>query len=136
MWDEDLESEESEEEVEINPIKKFKRKSHNFPPLNQNPALALFVRQITREIEKLKENTIHQNLNTEQRLALKSLKNNAEIPIKASDKGGNIALMDIIDYRNMCLRILKNTQCYRKISPSLVERYNQEFYSLVNGGSK
>lgn len=47
MWEEDLES---EEEMEGDPIKKFKRKSHSFPPLNQNPALALFVRQITKEI--------------------------------------------------------------------------------------
>lgn len=63
MWEEDFESEKSEEEVERNPIKKFKRKSHSFPPLNQNPALALFIRQITREIEDLRTDTIPHNLN-------------------------------------------------------------------------
>lgn len=31
-----------------------------------------------------------------------------------------------------CLKILKNTKCYQKISPSIVDRMNQEFYQLID----
>lgn len=38
--------------------KKFKRKSNKFPPLSQNPALVLFVRQTTREIENMRNDNV------------------------------------------------------------------------------
>lgn len=60
LWEEELGSGESkDEEIEEgdkptrNADKKFKKKSHKFPPLSLNPAIALFVKQTTREIEKL-----------------------------------------------------------------------------------
>lgn len=44
--------------------------------------------------------------------------------------------MDNVNYENMCLKILNNTKCYRKISSSLVYRFNQELYSLVDQSLK
>lgn len=79
----------------------------------------------------MRNDTTHHNLNSEQIHAFKSLKNNIGITIKASDKGGNIVLMDNINYENLCLKILKIT-CYCKISPSLVNRFSHEFYSLID----
>lgn len=32
----------------------------------------------------------------------------------------------------MCQNILNNIKCYRKISPSLVDKFNKEFFSLVD----
>lgn len=50
--------------------------------------------------------TMLSNLSPEQTLALESLKNNFGITIKASDKGGNVVLMDNELYENMCLKML------------------------------
>lgn len=40
--------------------------------------------------------------------------------------------MDNSDYEDMCLKILRNTKCYQKMSPSTVDRMNGEFYQLVD----
>lgn len=135
LWEEELDSGESEEEggEPINyTAKKFKKKSRKFPPLNQNPAIALFVRQITREIEELVKQTTKNNLSPEHRHALKIIRNDMNITIKASDRGGNIVLMDNAKYERMCLNILNNTKCYKKISPALVDKFNQEFLCLID----
>lgn len=71
-------------------------------------------------------------MNVEQQHALKTLKTNSEVSIKASDKGGNVVLMNNIDYEKMCLEILNNRQCYKKIYPATVDRFNGEFYQLVD----
>lgn len=101
--------------VEQLPPQKIKRKSNKFPLLNQNPTLALFVRQTMREIENMQNDNVTKNLNPEQNLSLKSLKK-----------------MDNEMYKNMCSKILKDKKCYRKISSSIVDRYNQDFYRLVD----
>lgn len=83
--DDELQNEESSEVVEQPPSKKIKRKFNTFPPLNQNPTLVLFVRQTRREIENMKNDNVTKNWSPIQNLALKSLKNNFGITIKASD---------------------------------------------------
>ncbi|XP_040188254.1 uncharacterized protein LOC120920313 [Rana temporaria] len=40
--------------------------------------------------------------------------------------------MNNIDYEKMCLKILNNKQCYRKITAATVDRFNGEFYELVD----
>lgn len=133
-WLDAWESDDSEEEKidDSKQHKQFKRKSHRFPALSQNPALALFVKQTAKEIESLNKDKSIRNLTPEQQNALHSLKNNLDITIKGSDKGGNIVLMDNSKYEEMCLKILNNRKCYRKISASLVDGFNQEFYRLVD----
>lgn len=129
-WLDAWESDDSEDEKIDNTQqhKQFKRKLHRFPALNQNPALALFVKQTTKEIESLNKDKSVRNLSFEQQNALQSLKNNLDITIKGSDKGGNIVLMDNSKYEDMCLKILNNRTCYRKISASLANKFTQEFY--------
>ncbi|XP_073478692.1 uncharacterized protein [Aquarana catesbeiana] len=40
--------------------------------------------------------------------------------------------MDNAKYEKMCFNILNDTKCYKKISPSTVDKFNQEFFSLVD----
>lgn len=63
---------------------------------------------------------------------LRQLANNNLITIKPADKGGNIVLLDNEKYINMCNKILKNLDWYRHIPADIVEKYNKEFYLLVD----
>lgn len=58
------------------------------------------MRQTTKEIEEVGEHTVNNNLSLEHKHALKTV-NNMEITIKASDKGGNVVLMDNSNYENV-----------------------------------
>lgn len=113
VWEDDLDSEDSDDESQHDQQQqtKFKRKSHKFPLLNQNPALALFVKQTTKEIVAIKIDRTVKNLSLEQQTTLKSLKDNVEITIKGSDKGGNIVIMGNTMYEDMCLKSLNNRKC-------------------------
>jgi len=55
------------------------------------------------------------NLDREETLSLKTLKNNNSIVIKSADKGGAIVIMDKEAYINEANRQLQNTKYYRKI---------------------
>lgn len=59
--------------------------------------------------------------------------------LKSSDKGGNVDIMYNEQYVSMYEKILSNTNWYRPIAPKLIDRFNEQFYDLVdtafrNGG--
>lgn len=80
--------EDSEKESQRQTIIKFIKKSQKFPSLSQDPAIALFVRQTTKDIEMLWNKENIDNLTPEQHKSLRSLQNNDTITIKPSNKGG------------------------------------------------
>lgn len=88
VWEDDFDSEESDDEKsqDRQQPKIFKKKSNKFPPLNQNPALALFVKVTTKEIQTINKEKTVKNLDLEHQKDLKTLKENVEITIKGSDK--------------------------------------------------
>lgn len=58
---------------------------------------------------------IKDNLSIDQRLAIKSLKNNRNIIIKPADKGGKICILNLQNYINEGERQLKNKKYYTEI---------------------
>lgn len=68
------------------------------------------------------------NLTQGQQKSLKHLQDNDDTTIKPADKGGNIVIMNKDHYKQMCMKILDNQKCYTKISPILINAYNEEFY--------
>lgn len=78
----------------------------------------------------MKKGNVHLILNVEQQHALKTLKSLSEITIKASDKGGNVVLMNNLNYEKMCLKILKQQTMLLQNFTSCCW-FNNDFYRLV-----
>lgn len=72
------------------------------------------------------------NISVQEVKALKQLSDNHSITIKPADKGGNIVLLDNDKYTLMCYKILKNQDWYRRITGDIIEKYNKEFYPLID----
>ncbi|KAM5151821.1 cytochrome P450 2W1-like [Mantella aurantiaca] len=118
--------------TKIPTVSDLKTKSHRFPAIT-NPYLALFIRQTTSAINALKiPKNIPNNLTPTQNLALQHLQNNSSIVIKPSDKGGNVVIMDVQQYLDMCYRILNNTEWYTMVSSNFVDVVYAKFYSLID----
>lgn len=115
------------------PVQTFKKKSDKFPALNTNSNVLAFVKLTHNEIRKINITSKKQhNLSPKEREALKSLASNSTITIKPSDKGGNIVILDNDQYVAICNNILSNQQWYCKISSSKIEKFNKEFYKLMD----
>uniref|UniRef100_A0A8C5Q3U2 Reverse transcriptase domain-containing protein n=1 Tax=Leptobrachium leishanense TaxID=445787 RepID=A0A8C5Q3U2_9ANUR len=130
----DLLDKNEEPSVEIN--RKFKNKSKYTPSFSEFSSIDLFVKLVTNEINELeiipwkKE----QNLSREERIALRELKNEKSIEIKASDKGGNIVIMSKPDYKDMCLRIINDPEGYTLLTFNPTEKYFLELDKLLQKG--
>lgn len=112
---------------------KLKKKSDKFPSPNLNTNLGVFLAMTTKEIKKININVSEvQIMSVQDKLAIKTLTNQHQLTIKPADKGANIVIMSNIQNKAMCLKILKNKEWYRPIPRSLIERYNKEFYILVD----
>lgn len=87
----------------LNSITLFKKQSTKFSPININPNVAMFLKQTIRDVCQLPlRKNAPSNLNEAENQALRSLGENKSITIKASDKGGNIVVMDNAQYKQMC----------------------------------
>lgn len=117
----------------LNPTTFFKKLLTKFPPPNINPNVAIFLKQTIRDICKLplKKNN-PTNLTVKENKALDNLHKNKSIIIKASDKGGNVFIMKNSHYKCMCLRILNISSWYKSIPLARINRFNNEFYMLVD----
>lgn len=71
-------------------------------------------------------------MSQKEKQALKILKQNSNITIKSSDKGGNIVVMDNTFYIDMCEKILSNKDWYQKINMSKIAIFNQQFYQMID----
>lgn len=110
-----------------------KPKSTHFPSLRRNPNVWTFLTQVTKKIELLVSKKLgNQNLSQAHRNALVGLSSNSQLVIKPSDKGGNVVLLDELQYRNMCWDILKNRQWYKPISASNIAKYNLEYEHIIH----
>lgn len=100
----------------LNPTTLFKKSSSKFPSLNINPNAAIFLKQTIRDICRLplKKNN-SSNLTAEEYKALENLRKDKSIIIKASDKGGNVVIMNNFHYKLTCLKILNNSLWYKSI---------------------
>lgn len=114
------------------PLKKYKPKSEAFPPLTLNPNIETFTRQVTKDLMKLKFcKNKNENLTPKLRKALKRLQKNKDLIVKPADKGGNIVVQDTKQYRNMCLKILTNTNWYGQSSPLTASRAHEALTRII-----
>lgn len=111
----------------------LRKKSAFCPARSTNSNAAAFLNLVNRELDKLKIQTKNPtNLSANEAPALKQLSDNSSITIKASDKGGNVVILDNEKYIDMCNQILKNPNWYRRMPGNIVEKFNREFYDLID----
>uniref|UniRef100_A0A8C5WH29 Reverse transcriptase domain-containing protein n=1 Tax=Leptobrachium leishanense TaxID=445787 RepID=A0A8C5WH29_9ANUR len=130
----DLLEENEEPSMEIN--RKFKNKSNYTPSFSEFSSIDLFVKLVSEEITKLEITPWkkEQNLSRNERTALRELKNEKSIEIKASDKGGNIVIMSKSKYRDMCLQIINDPEGYTLLTFNPTDKYLQELDKLLQKG--
>ncbi|GFO00957.1 hypothetical protein PoB_002746200 [Plakobranchus ocellatus] len=74
------------------------------------------------------------NIRTEEKRALKELKNNAHIIIKPADKGGAVVVLNTPDYIAECTRQLSNATYYRKLNSDPTKKYNKRINDRLEIG--
>lgn len=111
----------------------LKKKSEKYPSPSLNHNVATFLKLVCKGIQALKvHHTQDSNLSLDEKQALKTLTNNHQITIKPSNKWGNVVIMDNKQYVQICNLILANHNWYRSIPKSVVDKFNKEFYLLVD----
>lgn len=121
---------ETQAQVPIQPINRFKWKSRQFPDLLTCPA---FLHQSIIDLKKKHGKKIPPNLNRRQMQALKSLQKRTDMVVKPSDKGGNIVKMTQTHYQAMCHTILDNHKWYRPIPLTFIQTFAGELRDLCMG---
>lgn len=80
--------------------------------------------------------SVQENLNSSLRKALISLQKNSNIVFKPADKGGNIVILDKLQYTHMCLKILDNSEWYEPIEPDELERAHSILTDLITEANR
>lgn len=88
-------------------ITDLRAKSHVFPVSSTNKSAQIFLKLVSKEIEALPPPALQsKNLTIEQQQALARLKTYTHLVIKEADKGGQVVVMDVNQYKIMCKNIL------------------------------
>ena len=105
---------------------KFKPKSE-WRPYPPNRTLDIFQRSIKQEILKCKfKHKRHDNLTKEERLGMRSLRDNPHITIQKADKGSAVVVMNTIDYLREGYRQLQDEQFYQKIPEDITDKISNK----------
>ena len=101
-----------------------------------NPVLKLELDHLERSLGSLELKKTPDNLDREERTAIKTLKQNKDIIIKPADKGAAIVVMDSTDYVGEAERQLANQVHYKRLEelvfPKSIPKINEFFESLAN----
>lgn len=87
-------------------------KNPDWWPRILDPNITSFCRELKTDILKRLNFKFVQNLSNKEILALRQLKSNRDIIIKKCDKGGGIAIMDTLAYKNKINEMLGDTKVY------------------------
>ncbi|XP_040189948.1 extracellular calcium-sensing receptor-like [Rana temporaria] len=88
---------------------------------------------VTKAIEAANWKTgVTPNLSRNLRTALNTIRNNDDLVIKPSDKGGNIVVMDRACYEDMCYKILNNRDWYRPLPASMITQSIKRYRQILN----
>jgi hypothetical protein len=93
----------------------FKQSKGWTPPLGQNNQLERFINCVTHETTEYKHPGNGTNLTQKEISALVSLKNNRNIVIKPSDKGGAVVIWGTEEYQAEAYKQLSDKTFYRKV---------------------
>lgn len=98
-------------------IKEVRCKSKFYPIEAQGQHLSTLMDIVQEEFQIIEKKMVNskRNLSKGEQRALKTLKNNEEIVIRAADKGGGIVIQDFQDYKQEALNILSDKEYYEKI---------------------
>lgn len=131
------ELEEENEKVQgLGPFTDLKKKSKKYPPLDNTTHIDVFLELVIKELKELavpKHGTTH-NITRGELEALINLEKNKQLTFKPSDKGGNIVVMDYKKYREMCLDILKDSNCYRILAGDPTRSFLNDLQEILEWG--
>ncbi|GFN78605.1 flagellar protein flil [Plakobranchus ocellatus] len=101
------------------PLPSFFQKPSSFTPsAGRDKALDAFIKAVTKDLMTCQPRKCFPNIRTEEKRALKELKNNA-------DKGGAVVVLNTTDYIAECTRQLSNATHYRKLNSDPTKKYNK-----------
>ena len=89
------------------------------PPNDRERALNTFLDAVKLDITTGKPNTVHDNLTTTERQAIRQLKQRQDVIIKPADKGSGTVVMDKTWYIDECNRQLTDTKFYRLLNEDI-----------------
>ena len=97
------------------------------PPYSHSENLNLYLASIKNSITELckKPFIFKHNITEDEQIALNNLKSRDNIVIQRADKGGKTVIMEKTDYVTECEKQLNNTEFYRKVDSSLIDKNNQ-----------
>ena len=117
----------------------FKTATNWTPPLGRNNDLDSYILKMEKELDVLVHdlNTtttikLHDNVSSNQRMALHDLKGSNHIVIKPADKGGSIVIMDKYNYVKETCTQLHDGRFYHKIDNDTTPTLTNKLKLLIN----
>lgn len=110
----------------------LKNKSQTLLPSSLNSNMNLFLQRVFKEMDLPLFPGLHSNLSTKLQKAFNQLKSYSHLVIKFSDKGGNVVVFNVYQYRRLGLDILYNPSWYKRVPDEMIEAFTREFYTLVD----
>ncbi|CAJ0955519.1 unnamed protein product [Ranitomeya imitator] len=107
-------------------------KSKNFPALNLCPAVEVFTRLVSNEIQTIAQSQRYKNnLSKEERMALEELRSWDDVVYKPADKGGNLVVWPVDMYVRQAHKLLKNETCYKRLVSNPTALFQQELIVIL-----
>lgn len=110
------------------PFIDLKRKSTRMPPPDEYNNLDVFLQVVSEELEKVQTHCpgLHYNRSRQETEALTRLEKNKNLIFKASDKGGNLVVLDHQQYIKMVQNILSDREYYGILDIDPTDRFKTE----------
>ena len=90
------------------------------------------LKELESEANKIELKNSKSNLTKQEKIAIKTLKNDNNIIIKPADKGGATVIMNKKDYIQEANRQLSNTLHYKKLSEPIHPKISNKVNSIIN----
>ncbi|CAJ0932522.1 unnamed protein product [Ranitomeya imitator] len=119
------------------PFTELKNKSSRMPPpMGDIGSVDIFLNLVTEDIMKLSgsKHRSPYNLTKNEISCLRNLENDTNIVIKPSDKGGNVVVMNSIDYRLLCLTLLERRDEYQPLRTNPLTKFSNELKGIIEQG--
>ncbi|GFO38656.1 flagellar protein flil [Plakobranchus ocellatus] len=119
------------------PLPPFLQKPSSFTPnAGRDPALDAYIKVVTKDLITCQPGKSFPNIRTEEKRALKELKNNADIIIiiKPADKGGAVVHLNTTDHIAECTRQLSDTKYYQKLNSDPTKKFNKRISDILELG--
>ena len=104
------------------------------PNQGRNKQLDEFCCSVENYTTNFPKNAKHDNISTDERLALKNFCNtiNKDIVIRPADKGGAVVVQDRADYISACNSLLSDSKFYQKLDNDPTEQFQNELKQVLN----